>query len=103
MVSVVPGPTYAEMRDPSLLTSNRRAAAQAARAEDLDSGNLFNLTWQRDDGSVNALVLPPTRTRVAANIIVLLGGPFPTGSPKVGAAYAMLAEAEALEPGRPGT
>ncbi|HLZ08015.1 MAG TPA: pyridoxal-phosphate dependent enzyme, partial [Chloroflexota bacterium] len=103
MASVVPGPTYEEMRDPSPLAPTWREASQAGRADELYQGNLFNLTWRRDDGSIRARLLPPALTHVDANIIVLLGGTFPSGSHKVGPAYAMLAEAEALHGVRPGT
>jgi cysteine synthase len=103
MPNIVPGPTYAEMRDPSLLRPEWQAAASAARANEHDPRNLFNITWRGPDGAVSHIVLPPQLTGVAANIIVLLGAPFPSGSHKVGPAYATLAEAEALDGVRPGT
>jgi cysteine synthase len=102
-IPVVPGPTYAEMRDPSLLTAARREAARQSQADELAAGNLFNISWRRDDGSVSAVALPPSLTGVDATIIVLVGAVFPSGSHKVGPAYAMLAEAEALDGVRPGT
>ena len=103
MITIVPGPTYAEMRDPSLLPPAWQAAAQAARANEHDPSNLFNITWRLPAGGVSHVVLPPELTGVAANIIVLVGAPFPSGSHKVGPAYATLAEAEALGGVRPGT
>jgi cysteine synthase len=103
MTAVIPGPTYAEMRDPSLLVPEWQAAASAARTDQRDPHNLFNITWRRPDGEVSHIVLPPALTGVAANIVVLVGAPFPSGSHKVGPAYATLAEAEALEGVRPGT
>lgn len=103
MPTIIPGPTYAEMRDPSLLSPERQQAARAARADERDPHNLFNITWRRPDGGVNHIVLPPALTGVEANIIVLAGAPFPSGSHKVGPAYATLAEAEALNGVRPGT
>jgi cysteine synthase len=102
MPKIIPGPTYAEMRDPSLLSPERQAAARAARADERDPHNLFNITWRLPDGGVSHIVLPPALTGVAANIIVLIGAPFPSGSHKVGPAYATLAEAEALDSVRPG-
>ena len=102
MTAIIPGPTYAEMRDPALLSPERQAAARAARADERDPHNLFNITWRLADGGVSHILLPPALTGVAANIIVLVGAPFPSGSHKVGPAYATLAEAEALDGVRPG-
>lgn len=101
MATIVPGPTYAEMRDPATLPEGLRAAAKAARADERDPRNLFNVTWRREDGSVSAVVLPRSLTGVEANVIVLVGSVFPSGSHKVGPAYAILAEAEALDGARP--
>lgn len=103
MTTIIPGPTYAEMRDPTLLPPTLLQAARAARADEHDVHNLFNITWKRPDGGVSHIVLPPALTGVAANIIVLVGAPFPSGSHKVGPAYATLAEAEALDGVRPGS
>ena len=50
MTTIVPGPTYAEMRDPSLLPPDWQAAARAARADERDPSNLFNITWRLPDG-----------------------------------------------------
>jgi cysteine synthase len=102
MSAPIPGPTYAEMRDPALLPVPWRERALAARAAERDPANLFNITWRRPDGGVSHVVLPPALTGVEANIIVLVGAPFPSGSHKVGPAYATLAEAEALHGIRPG-
>lgn len=103
MKPIVPGPTYAEMRDPALLSDDLQRRALAARADERDPHNLFNITWRRPDGVVSHVVLPPALTGVAATIIVLVGAPFPSGSHKVGPAYATLAEAETLDGVRPGS
>lgn len=103
MTTIVPGPTYAEMRDPTLLPPGLQQAAVAARSNEHDPSNLFNITWKRPDGGVSHVVLPKALTGVDANIIVLIGAPFPSGSHKVGPAYATLAEAEALHGVRPGS
>ena len=42
------GPTFAEMRDPSLLPAELRAKARDARSRPLDPANLFNLSWKAD-------------------------------------------------------
>ena len=99
---IVPGPTYAEMRNPLLLPAGVRAAANAARSDELAAANLFNINWKNTGSQPEALVLPKELTGVAANIIVLSGRNFPSGSMKVGPAYATLAENEALHHLRPG-
>ncbi len=58
VMNVVPGPTYAEMRDPLLLPSELRAAAQAALGDELNPLNLFNINWKNTDASVEKIVLP---------------------------------------------
>lgn len=99
--AVIPGPTYAEMRNPLMLDPLVRAAADAARVEDDNSLNLFNINWKNTGDSVEYLVLPPELTGVQANIIVLSGRTYPSGSMKVGPAYVTLAEEEALNNLRP--
>ena len=100
---IVPGPTYAEMRDPLLLPADLRARARAAlKSDEMNPLNLFNITWKTADGSPNHLVLPKELTGVRANVIVLLAKDFPSGSHKVGPAYTTLMEAEAAGEIRPG-
>ncbi|MFV9504243.1 MAG: PLP-dependent cysteine synthase family protein [Oscillochloridaceae bacterium umkhey_bin13] len=103
MLPIIAGPTYAEMRDPGLLSAELRARALAARHDELDPLNLFNLTWHRPEGGISHLVVPPALSGVEATIIMLVGATFPSGSHKVGPAYATLAEAEALNGIRPGS
>ncbi len=99
---VTPGPTYAEMRNPLLLPAALRAAAQAGQDDDRNALNLFNINWKNTDETVEKFVLPRALTGVDANIVVLSGRNFPSGSMKVGPAYVTLAEAEALHGLRPG-
>ncbi|MCS6825625.1 MAG: pyridoxal-phosphate dependent enzyme [Caldilinea sp.] len=99
---VVPGPTYAEMRNPMLLPAELRARANAARADETNPLNLFNINWKNTGEEVEKIILPKELTGVQANIVVLSGRNFPSGSMKVGPAYATLAEHEALEGLRPG-
>lgn len=99
---IVPGPTYAEMRNPLLLPAALRSAANTARSEETNAANLFNINWKNTGDRVEKIVLPKALTGVQANIIVLSGRPFPSGSMKVGPAYATLAEAEARQGLRPG-
>ncbi len=100
--SIIPGPTYAEMRNPMLLSAALRDRANAARADELDQLNLFNINWKNTGDDVEKIVLPKELTGVQANIVVLSGRNFPSGSMKVGPAYATLAEREAIEHLRPG-
>jgi len=100
--TIIPGPTYAEMRDPLLLPPALRNAANAARQADTQPVNLFNINWKNTSDQVEKLVLPQQLTGVQANIIVLSGRTYPSGSMKVGPAYATLAEEEALRGLRPG-
>ena len=88
------GPTYDEMLNPSHQDAKVRQAAEKALKEDeLDPINLFNITWKNSkDGTVNKIVLPKALTGVDANIVVLLGKDFPSGSHKVGPAYSTLIE-----------
>jgi cysteine synthase len=95
------GPTFAEMRDPALLSAERRAQAREARARPLDPQNVFNLSWKAGD-TIAHTVLPEALTGVSAPVIVLSGRGFPTGSHKVGPAYAILAEKQLEGDCRPG-
>ena len=103
MSAIIPGPTYAEMRNPLLLPSALRTAAKdALNSDELNAVNLFNINWKNTGDQVEALVLPKELTGVQANIVVLSGRNFPSGSMKVGPAYVTLAEHEALDGLRPG-
>jgi cysteine synthase A len=88
------GPTYEEMLHPNMLPEYIRVGAAAARDNELDSANLFNISWRRPDGGIRHLLLPKELTGANANILVLLGCEFPSGSHKVGPAYATLMEGE---------
>ena len=94
MKSTVPGPTYQEMLHPELLPAAVRGAALAGAATELDPINLFNITWRGADNQVRHVVLPKELTGVRANIVVMVGRHFPTGSHKVGPAYTTLMEGE---------
>jgi cysteine synthase A len=99
---IVAGPTYAEMRNPLLLAQSLRDAANAARSDELDPLNLFNINWTKTGDEPDTIVLPTELTGVQANIILLSGRNFPSGSMKVGPAYVTLAEHEAQDGLRPG-
>jgi len=88
---VIFGPTFAEMRDPSLMPPDARERARAARSRPLDPANLWNVSWKAE-GAVPFTVLPEALTGVRAPVVVLSGRRFPTGSHKVGPAYSILME-----------
>ena len=102
MTSFIPGPTYHEMLCPQTLPAGIRSRALAASADELNPLNLFNITWRAADNQVRHFALPKEFTGVKANILVLTGRYFPSGSHKVGPAYSTLAEGELsgeIEPG----
>jgi cysteine synthase len=86
------GPTYNEMLHPNTIDPKIRKAALEAKDHELDPVNLFNINWRNEKNEVNKIVLPKQMTGVDANIIVLLGKYFPSGSHKVGPAYSTLIE-----------
>ncbi|MEE9230563.1 MAG: pyridoxal-phosphate dependent enzyme [Acidobacteriota bacterium] len=95
MSSFTPGPSYGEMLQPSRLPAAvRRQALDARGRDELDPINLHNITWRDARDRVRHVVLPRALTGIEANIIVLLGCDFPSGSHKVGPAYVTLMEGE---------
>jgi len=87
------GPTYEEMLHPEKINPGvRERALRAAKENEMDPVNLFNITWKDEAGRVRKIVLPGELTGVDANIVVMLGAYFPSGSHKVGPAYATLIE-----------
>ena len=82
------------MFDPRHLPEVFRQRAAVARQNELDPGNLFNITWRGPDGQIRCEALPKEITGSEANILVLVGRYFPSGSHKVGPAYCTLLEAE---------
>ena len=102
-MAFVYGPTFAEMHNPALLPADVRArAAKAAKDAPLDPINIFNITWKDEGGLAHHIVLPKELTGVDANIVVLSGRQFPTGSHKVGAGYSILMEKQLLGEVTPG-
>lgn len=87
------GPTYDEMVSPELIAPEVRSKALTALQDnELDPINLFNITWKDRTNKVRKVVLPPALTGIDANVVVMLGTGFPSGSHKVGPAYATLIE-----------
>ncbi len=86
------GPTYDEMYDLDKISPEIREKANKAKENELDHMNLFNITWKDENNEVRKIILPKELTGVDANIVVLIGKHFPSGSHKVGAAYSTLIE-----------
>jgi cysteine synthase A len=92
---MITGPTFEEMLHPHKIDpTTRRKAAEARTNAPLDPINLFNITWRDPNGEAYHVVLPHELTGVDAEIVVLYGKEFPSGSHKVGAAYSVLLEME---------
>jgi cysteine synthase len=87
------GPNYDEMLNPQIMNPRvREKALEAIKENELNSINLFNITWKDENNQVRKIVLPKELTGVDANIVVMLGKGFPSGSHKVGPAYSTLIE-----------
>lgn len=90
-------PTFAQMKDPSLIPDNIKEKLGEIGLWDLDPLNLFRITWKNEPIShggsfngVNTLEFPSSLTGTEARIIALVGKWFPTGAHKVGAAFGCL-------------
>lgn len=89
------GPTFEEMLHPGTIApATRSVATEALVSDPLDPINLYNISWRDVGNRVRHMVLPPELTGVDARIVVLYSVDFPTGSHKVGAAYAVAVEME---------
>ena len=90
-------PTFAQMKDPSLVPDGVKARLEEVGLWDVNSLNLFRITWKNEPtargggyGDVNYVELPPSLTGVPARILCLVGKWFPTGAHKVGATFGCL-------------
>ena len=90
-------PTFAQMKDPSLVPEKIRERMTRVGLWDFDPLNLFRITWKNEQkesgglyGGVNFIELPQSLTGVKARIIALTGKWFPTGCHKVGASFGCL-------------
>ena len=94
---MITGPTFDEMLHPRTMDASIRAEAIAALdADPLNPLNLYNITWRDPQDKVYHIVLPRELTGVDAQIVVIYGRRFPSGSHKVGAAYSVLLEEQLL-------
>jgi cysteine synthase A len=90
-------PTFAQMKDPSLIPKKITGKLRDIGLWDIHPGNLFRITWKNDPvprgggfGGVNHLWIPREIAGVKAKIIALVGKWFPTGAHKVGATFGCL-------------
>ena len=88
-------PTFAQMRDPSLIPDSVKARLPEVGLWDLDPINLFRITWKNDPqtglyNEGNWVEFPSSLTGVSARIVGLVGKYFPTGAHKVGAGFGCL-------------
>ncbi len=94
---MVTGPSFEEMLRPQTIDPALRAEARAALEDDpLSPLNLYNISWRDGQNRVYHIVLPKALTGVDANIALIYGMGFPSGSHKVGAAYSVLLEKQLL-------
>jgi cysteine synthase len=90
-------PTFAQMRDPSLIPDGVKSRLGKVGLWDITPLNLFRITWKNQPvahggsfGGANYVELPKALTGVEARIIALVGKWFPTGAHKVGASFGCL-------------
>jgi cysteine synthase len=93
MRNITAGPTYRKMLHPVNLP---------ALQGELDPANLFHITWRTPEGRIRYEVLPKELTGIDANVLVMIGRDFPSGSHKVGPAYTTLMEGELAGQIQPG-
>ncbi len=89
-------PTFAQMKDPSLIPEKIQQELKDIGLWDLHPRNLFRITWKNDPETggfhgVNFMEIPRELTGVKARIFALIGKFFPTGAHKVGATFGCLA------------
>jgi cysteine synthase A len=90
-------PTFAQMKDPSLVPAEIKERLSKIGLWDLNPTNLFRITWKNEPtptgggfGGVNFIEFPSSLTGTEARIVALVGKWFPTGAHKVGAAFGCL-------------
>jgi cysteine synthase len=91
-------PTFAQMKNPSLIPPKINEALKSVGLWDVSPLNLFRITWQNEPvaagggfGGPNFIELPSSLTGTPARVVALVGKWFPTGAHKVGAAFGCLA------------
>jgi len=91
-------PTFAQMRNPTLIPDRVKSQLSDVGLWDLNPINLFRINWHNEPkakgggyGDVNTIELPKAITGIDARVVVIVGKWFPTGAHKVGAAFGCLA------------
>jgi cysteine synthase len=103
MTNHIYGPTFEEMLHPEKINpAVRKKALEAIKSSPLDPVNLYNITWKDENGGVRHVVLPHELTGIDAEVVVISGKWFPTGSHKVGATYSCAIEKQVLGKIKPG-
>ncbi len=101
--TLVYGPTFEEMLNPEKIHhETRKRAIEVLETSPLDPINLYNITWKDKENKVRHVVLPKALTNVDAEIVVIIGKYFPTGSHKVGATYSCTIERQVMGTITPG-
>ena len=90
-------PTFAQMKDPSLIPGSVLDKLSRTGLWDIDPVNLFRVSWHNEPvesgglfGAPNYIEFPPALTGVPCRIVGLVGKWFPTGCHKVGASFGCL-------------
>lgn len=90
-------PTFAQMKDPSLIPQKIQEALQGIGLWDVSPLNLFRITWHNEPVTAgggftgaNYIELPSSLTGTPARVVAMVGKWFPTGAHKVGAAFGCL-------------
>ncbi len=93
-------PTFAEMKDPSLISDDIKEKLKNVGLWDVNPLNLYRINWHNEPkdfgggyGGVNYIEIPREITGTKARILALAGKWFPCGVHKVGATYSCLAPA----------
>jgi cysteine synthase len=90
-------PTFAQMKDPSLVPDRIAKRLKDVGLWDVDPANLFRITWKNEPvehgggfNKGNWIEFPSAITGIDATVVGIVGNWFPTGAHKVGAAYGCL-------------
>lgn len=91
-------PTFAQMKNPELISDNVKQKLSNTGLWDIDPINLYRISWKNDPKShgglfretPNFVEIPSEISGVKARIIALTGKYFPIGAHKVGASFACL-------------
>ena len=90
-------PTFAQMKDPSLVPDHVAKRLKNVGLWDVDPANLFRITWKNEPvehgggfNNGNWIEFPRAITGIDATVVGIVGNWFPTGAHKVGAAYGCL-------------